>query len=199
VYRSISISLLGLLLFFVPLAGQQQGSNKNRRDGFWFQAGLGGGSLKVSCDIQGVLQCSEETEMSGIARIALGGRISPFVHFGGSVDVWVKSADDVTVSYGATSLLVMIYPSPRQGFWFNLGPGYSMYQEEEPGAVLEVESFSVMGGLGYDFRVGSMLSLTPFIDGLYSFPGQIKLNGSTVPDSDASVRMLGVGLAVTLH
>lgn len=198
-YRSILTSVFGLLLSVTMLAGQQQEPNKNHRDGFWFQAGLGAGSLTVSCDILGAVQCSEEAEISGTARIALGGRLSPSVNLGGSVDVWVKVTDEVEVSHGTMSLVVMIYPSPTEGFWLNLGPGYSMYSEEAPGTILEVESFSVLGGLGYDIRVGRMVSLTPFVDGLFALPGKIKLNGATIPDSKASVRMLGLGLAITLH
>lgn len=197
--RSSSLVLLGLLVFAGSLIGQGTEENKHRREGFWFQGGLGGGGLKVSCDIMGTVECPAETEAGGIARIALGGRLSSLVHLGGSVDVWAKSEDEVEVAYAAMSLLVMIYPSPTSGFWVNFGPGYSLYTEDAPGAQLEVESVSLVGGLGYDIRVGRMLSLTPFLDALYSIPGNIKLNGATVPDSDATPKMLGLGLAITVH
>jgi len=92
--------MLGLLAFAHTLIGQNVQENKHVREGFWFQGGLGGGGLKVSCDIMGAVDCPNETEVGGIARIALGGRLSPLVHLGGSVDVWAKSENDVEVTYG---------------------------------------------------------------------------------------------------
>jgi len=181
------------------LLGQEQEPSKHRREGFWFQGGLGVGGFSLNCDPLGLVECPEGSERAGITKIALGGRLTPLVHLGGSVDVWASSGDGVAVWYGATSLLVMIYPSASSGFWINFGPGFSFYSEEQAGATWEVESASLVGGLGYDIRVGSMLSLTPFFDFLLSMPADIKLNGAAVPDSHATPRMFGLGLAITVH
>lgn len=197
--RIISIAILGLLMSAHSVVGQDTQENKHRREGFWFQGGLGAGGLKVSCDILGAVECPDKTEAGGIARIALGGRLSPAIHLGGSLDLWAKSEGEITVSYGSTSLLVMVYPVRTSGFWLNFGTGYSLYTEDAPGAQFEVESISFVSGLGYDIRVGPMLSLTPFLDGVVSAPGKIKLNGVKLPDSDATPMMLGGGLAITVH
>jgi hypothetical protein len=186
------------LLTAAVLSAQEQTTSKHLREGFWFQGGLGGGSMTLSCDIQEI-ECDGDAEIGGVVRIALGGRISPVFHLGGSVDAWGKSEDDVTVVYGATSLLAMIYPVPNSGFWLDFGPGVSVYQEDSPVGDVEVTSFSVIVGLGYDIRVGRMLSITPLANTLLSIAGDVVFEGETVPDSKATPRMFGLGLAVTVH
>jgi hypothetical protein len=197
--RRLALAICALIIPAAIVSAQEEPTSKHLREGFWFQGGLGGGSMTLSCDILGEFECDGDAETGGIVRIALGGRISPVFHLGGSVDAWTKSENDVTVVYGATSLLAMIYPSPNSGFWLDFGPGVSVYQEDTPLGDIEVTSFSVIAGLGYDIRVGRMLSITPFANGLFSIAGDVVFDGVTLPDSKATPRMIEIGVALTVH
>jgi len=57
------------------------------------------------------------------------------------------------------------------------------------------------GGLGvggYDLRLASNFSITPFFNGFYVFPAPLELGGSQT-GTDVTQSLLQLGLAVTFH
>jgi hypothetical protein len=165
-------------LVAVPVAAQPDvpANNKHARQGFWFNAGLGFGSLGCdNCDGQ------RETGLSG--GLSLGGTISDRFLIGVGTSGFSKSVDGDTFSVGTLDARVRFYPSRTNGFFLTGGIGLgtmSFVGERETGLGLIL-------GLGYDIRVGRNVSVTPFWSGF-------AMRNSNV---DANVGQLGVG--VTIH
>jgi hypothetical protein len=140
-------------------------------EGFWFNAGLGAGSL-------GCEDCFNRVNgLSG--GLSLGGRLSPRVLLGVGTTGW--SRDGLTV--GTLDARFRFYPSLTSGFFITTGAGVGSISNE-------IESdfgFGLVLGIGADFRVGPNVSLTPFWNG---FAMQSSL-------FDANVGQIGLG--VTIH
>jgi hypothetical protein len=80
------------------------------------------------------------------------------------------------------------YPSATGGLFLLGGLGVGSTQLEVDGVGTSGETgFGAIFGLGYDIRVGTSVSLTPF------------LNGFAVEDSDVHVNVGQVGLGLTVH
>ncbi len=146
--------------FGATIAAQAAGAQATQqREGFWFNIGLGYGSL-------GCQDCfAREGGLSG--GLALGGTLNQRVQLGVATNGWTRNEAGVTLSAGTLTALIRFYPSATGGFFLNGGigmgsvdlsvAGYGSASEYGAGAVL---------GLGYDFRVGRMVSLTPFWNGI---------------------------------
>jgi hypothetical protein len=130
-----------------------------QRDGFWFNVGLGIGSL--GCD-----QCSgRETGWSG--SLALGGTINPHVLYGAFVNGWTKSLDGEATTTGTVTAGLRVYPSAEGGFFFAVGLGASGIQVQPAGSGRARKTGTgAMFGLGWDLRVGNSMSITPFWSGV---------------------------------
>lgn len=172
-----------LLLAATPRLGIAQDGdatpNPNPRSGFWFNGGLGWGSL-------GCQDCSDR-ESSWTGNLTFGGTISQKVLLAGSSNVWTKSEDGVTLTTGALTALIRFYPSATGAFFLTGGLGVgtvsvdtSVGDDSETGA-------AALLGLGYDFRVSDNVSLTPF------------LNGVGLSFSDGDLNFSQLGLSVTVH
>ena len=175
--RFASAVVLGLLLAF-PATGSAQ--YKQTRQGFWFNIGLGYGTL-------GCKDCSGRTGgLSG--ELQLGGTLSQKVQLGVGSNGWTKSESGATLTVTTVTALIRFYPSATGGFYLlgGLGIGTISASATGFGGSSETGTGAVLG-LGYDFRVGTNVSLTPFWNGF-------AMNSSS---SDANVGQIGLG--VTFH
>jgi uncharacterized protein YraI len=146
------------------------------REGFWFNAGLGFGSL-------GCENCiGRENGLSG--GLSLGGRISDKVLLGVGTAGWAKELEDgELISVGTLDARMRFYPARRSGFFLTGGLGIGS-------VTVEGESEFGVGlilGVGWDIRVARNVSLTPFYSGF-------AMSSST---EDANVGQIGIG--VTIH
>jgi hypothetical protein len=145
------------------------------REGFWFNIGLGFGSL-------GCQDCAtREDGLSG--GLSLGGAIGDRVLLGVGTSGWAKNVAGQTLSVGVLDARVRFYPVRTSGFFLTGGLGVgsiSFAGESEFGA-------GAIVGLGWDIRVSRNVSLTPFWNGF----AMSNSNG------DANVGQIGVG--VTIH
>jgi len=92
---------------------------KHTRQGFWFNAGLGYGSL-------GCENCEGRTgALSG--GLALGGALSQKVMLGVGTNGWTKSEFGSTLTVGTLVALIRFYPSPTGGFFLLGGSGLGTY------------------------------------------------------------------------
>lgn len=171
---------LGTLVMGILLVGPVAAQNKHPRKGFWFNGGLGYGSL-------GCQDCDGRTG-AVTGQIALGGTISQKVLLGASTNAWTKSEDGATLSATAITAVVHFYPSATGGFYLTggLGIGVVDLRISSVGSASET-GFGALLGLGYDIRLGTNLSLTPFWNGF-------GINSSRV---DANVGQ--IGLSITAH
>lgn len=175
VLRPILTAAAAILLTTSSLAAQRP----QTRSGFWFQGGLGAGS--VGCD-----ECDERTN-GGAAVIALGGTLSDHFLLGGSLHGWARSEDGATLSVTAITAATHIYPWARGGFFINAGVGFGTTRLEFDIFSIEEDGAAGVLGLGYDIRLGRNVSLTPF-GNVYS-----------IKYDEGSLNVTQVGLAVTVH
>jgi hypothetical protein len=150
------------------------------RQGFWFNGGLGYGSL-------GCEDCSGRTGgLSG--GLSLGGTISPKFLLGVGTTGWYKSEDGVTLTVGTLDARMRFYPSTKGGFFLTGGLGIGSISADVAGFGSGSETgVGVVLGLGFDIRVGTNVSLTPF------------WNGYAVRSSDSNANVGQLGLGITVH
>lgn len=145
------------------------------REGFWFNIGLGYGSF-------GCEDCLDRDDgLSG--GLSLGRSVNDHLLLGVGTTGYAKTVLDELFAVGTLDMRARIYPSSTYGFFFTGGVGLgtmSYAGESEVG-------LGVVLGIGYDFRVGRKVSITPFWNGL-------AMANSSV---DGNVGQLGVG--VTIH
>lgn len=173
---SLLLCLAGALTIgAVPAFGQYP----QVRKGFWFNGGLGWGSL-------GCNDCGSRTGgLSG--GISLGGAISPTFLLGAGVTGWTKSENGATLTVGTVDLRARFYTSKSGGFFLTAGVGLGSISAGFGGFTASESGFGAVLGLGYDARIGRMVSLTPYFN----------VFGVKTSDSDANVVQLG--LSITLH
>jgi hypothetical protein len=144
------------------------------RQGAWFNVGVGVGSL--GCD-----SCAGRS--SGLSGgLSAGGTLGDKWLLGVGTTGWSGSIAGETVTAGTLDVRVRFYPALRSGFFitggFGVG-GISMAGDSEFGA-------GAILGVGWDIRLGSKVSLTPFYNGF-------AMRSSTV---DANVGQLGLGITI---
>jgi hypothetical protein len=153
-----------------PAAGHPQ-----TRDGFWFNAGLGYGSL-------GCESCVGRADgLSG--GLSLGATMTPHVLLGLGTTGWTKRVAGGRLSAGTVDLRTRYYPVTRSGFFLTGGIGLgsvSFAGDSEHGV-------GVVLGVGWDIRVGTNTSLTVFYNGFAMSNANL----------DANVGQIGIG--VTIH
>jgi hypothetical protein len=159
----------------VPAAGDVVSGHPQTREGFWFNAGLGIGSL-------GCKDCiGRENGLSG--GLSLGATINDRLLLGVGTTGWAKSEEGETLTVGTLDARLRFYPARKAGFFVTGGFGLGTLRfagESETGLGLVL-------GVGWDIRVGRNVSLTPFYNGF-------AMRSDLV---DANVGQLGVG--ITIH
>ena len=176
--RFLSIVALATIAATAPSVANAQ--TTQTRQGFWFNLGFGAGSLGCSdCD-------ARENGFSG--GLALGGTLNKQWLLGGFSNGWTKTVDGTTITAGTLVLGSRFYPSETGGFFllFGLGVGRLDVDFGEFGSVGETGSGALLG-LGWDIRLGTNVSATPFWNGV----------GIKVSGGDANFGQLGIG--VTIH
>jgi hypothetical protein len=153
------------------------------RQGFWVGGGMGYGSLGQSCS--GCGDIGREGGISGYAK--LGGTLRQNILLGVEMNGWTKSEGGGRVTMGNMSGAAYWYPMPTQGLFLKAGAGYSVLSVDDGVSTADDSGFGLLGGVGYDLRVGRNLSITPVANWFRgAFDG-----------GSANVLQLGVG--VTSH
>ena len=175
--QSVLLSLVcTLFLGVAPVLAQKA----QARHGFWFNGGLGYGSL--GCD-----GCGTRTgSVSG--GLSLGGTINSHLLIGVGTAGWTKSESGATLTVGTLDVRARVYPKASGGFFLTGGIGVGSVSAGLSGFGAASETGGAfLLGLGYDIRVGPMVSLTPF------------WNGFAVKTSSTSSNVGQFGLGVTVH
>jgi hypothetical protein len=146
------------------------------RQGFWFNVGLGLGTL-------GCEDCVDRTNgLSG--GLSLGGTLGNHVLLGVGTSGFSKNVDGDLLTVGTLDARVRVYPVRRSGFFLTGGVGVGTLSYGDDDAEL---GLGLILGVGWDIRVGRNVSLTPFWSG-FAMANDIV---------DANVGQLGIG--VTIH
>lgn len=179
--KRFALSLaLGLVCASFVSVAPVRAQNAQIRKGFWFNGGLGYGSL--GCD-----GCSGRT---GAASwdLSLGGTISPTFLLGVGTSGWTKSQFGATTTVGTLDLRAHFYPSAKGGFFLTGGVGASSVSTAISGIASGSETgLAILIGLGYDIRVASNISITPF------------WNGFAVRTSNTTPNVGQLGVGITVH
>jgi hypothetical protein len=120
--------------------------------------------------------------------LAIGGTLSQKLLLGAGTNAWSKSENGATLTVGTLTALARFYPSATGGFFLVGGLGIGSIHAEISDFGSDTETgLGALVGLGYDFRVGQNVSLTPYWNGF----------AMSTANADANVGQLGLG--VTVH
>ncbi len=162
----------------------------HRRDGFFAAIGLGGGS--ESFDANDGLGWSDD-KGGATGYIKIGGAVSNSLMLGGELNGWASRYQRQGYDRSLASLMFIAqwYPARRSDFWLRGGAGWARDHLSIYGTSGDINSHengtALAVGLGYDFRVGRKVSITPSLD----FQGQRY-------DSHDE-RLISLGIGVTFH
>src|SRR5690606_35417549 len=121
-------------------------------------------------------------------NLSLGGTISPRFLIGGGTTGWTKSEDGATLTVGTLDARVRFYPSVTGGFFLTGGLGIGTVHASISGFGSETETgIGTLLGIGYDFRIGQNVSITPY------------WNGFLVSSSNADANVGQIGFGITTH
>ena len=170
-------------LFAALLATTASAQQAQARQGFWIGGGMGYGSMGLKCD--GCATVDRQGGPSGY--IKFGGTLRENILLGVEMNGWTKSEGLATVRMGNFSGAAYWYPMPTAGLFVKGGVGYSVLNVDDGTNSANDSGLGLLGGLGYDIRVGRNLSITPVANW---FRGGF--NGG-------SANVLQIGMGVTSH
>jgi len=175
-----SLRAIGLTAFLaILLAGSASAQQAQARQGFWIGGGLGYGSL-------GCEGCTDRTGAPS-GYLKLGGTLRENILLGVETNGWTKSEFGARLTMGNVSGAVYWYPMTTNGLFVKAGAGYSMLDADTGVGSGSESGFGILGGVGYDVRVGRNLSITPVANWFRGgFDG-------------GSANVLQIGLGVTSH
>jgi len=181
--RSIPILWLFVAaLVALPQGGDAQGRPQTR-EGFFIGFGFGGGSM-------GCTDCVDR-EAAVTGHLKLGGSLSPQLLLGVQSSAWTKEESGARLTHTNVSAVAQFHPVATAGLFFTGGVGFSTLEAEVPiaGVVLSDSQtgLGLTAGLGYDVRVGTNFSVTPY--GLFGWGDFETLD----------VNVFQLGLGVTWH
>jgi hypothetical protein len=193
--RLIAVSTL-CVLAAAPLEAQGLVEvHRNAREGFWIGFGLGGGSIGADCS-----SCSSDRTGGFSGYLRLGGTVSSHVLLGGEANGWARSENGVDETMGFGSFIATIYPSAAGAFFLKFGIGGMTYTAGQSPFKITATAPAGSFGVGYDIRVGRMLSVTPFFNALASSAVRFDLNGVSVPTGqDLKLNLVQLGVGLTWH
>jgi hypothetical protein len=191
--RSVALALLCA----APLLAQ---GDARHRDGLAATIGLGIGSAGVTCDI-----CESERESAPTVMLRVGGAYAPDLIFAAELNAWSKSevveatGDKARVRIATLNAVVQWYPQLDGGFFVDAGMGVGTIRSEllnsvTGNAVSRTTALGYQLGAGWDIRVASNISLTPYATFFGTAGGKVKDSDSKI---DGNVGQIGV--ALTLH
>ena len=172
---------------------EAQSGHPQLRQGFWISGGLGVGFYHLGCD-----SCSFDGATDKSGNLRMGGTVSQKVLLGGEMMGWTHYENGIDEWAGALTAVVLYYPSATGGLFLKGGLGVGGYDESGYGWEGTATGFALSGGAGYDLRLASNFSVTPFCNGFYVFKAPLEL-GASQTGTEVSQSLLQLGVAVTFH
>jgi hypothetical protein len=188
------------VLLFITLGSSAAWAQRPQTgQGFWIGFGFGAGSARGDCE-----GCDFDAGSGATAYLKLGGTLSPRLLLGADVTGWVGKAanaslDTADVTVGFVTAAVYWYPSPSSGLFLKGGLGYfTLAGDANTGERLESASAAIVLGIGYDIRVGRMLSVSPVLTFAGSGKSGFDVDGFRVAD-DFTGGLATLQVGVTFH
>jgi hypothetical protein len=156
----IALLAAALALLPAPLEAQQTLSRSGLTIGF----GIGGGSRGLRCD-----GCEVARESGAASHLFVGGTVGARLTVGGEINGWGKAEGGVEQSIVSLMAVTRVYPAVERGLHLTGGIGVTSMSVERDGERLTTDGFGVEIGGGYDVRVASSFSLTPYAQWVRGF------------------------------
>lgn len=198
--RNRILATMAVLAVGVAASAQAQ-SHPQTRQGFWIGFGLGAGQATPDCGT-----CSNlDAGTGGSGYLRLGGRLNNSWLLGGESNSWVGTIDDNTggpstdVVAGFIAAAAYFYPNPASGLFIKGGLGFYNFSGDDGTDDYASSAPMILLGLGYDIRVGRMISITPVLTILQSGEGDLEVNSVASGVTDFKSRVIGLQVGVTFH
>lgn len=161
----------------LPGEGEAQ-RNQRIRQGFFFGAGLGYGSLQLPDEEQ------SRDRLSGYLK--LGGSINSRLLVGGESIIFVDRSPGATRAFVTLTPTLWIYPLGETPLYLKVGAGFAVLEQDRGffGGTNNDGGLGLTAGVGWDVHFGEGFGLTPFANWA---------RGSFEP-GDATLWQVGVGI-----
>ena len=180
---------LALVAFGLAVAGPLQAQSAPSRDGFFIGLGIGGGGGEVSGN--------SDAEVGG-GWLTIGGTLSPKLRLAGDIQGYaVGPSEDELV--GTTTLAALWYPSATGNFFLKGGIGVSNVYLSQVGPDGSGSGFGTVMGVGYDWRLGRKVSLTPQFTVFGGRTGDVEDDDGNPIRNDVKFGMATLSIGVTWH
>jgi opacity protein-like surface antigen len=185
-----TLVLSALLLATSALSAEAQSTKlPQTRQGFGASVGLGVGLGNIDCD-----GCDFDSESALSGYLRLGGYVKPNLFIGGETTGWMKDVDGADTQIGFLNAVAQWYPQVEQGFYLKGGLGFARATAKDASDELSLSGPAFTLGAGYDWRLRSNLSLTPYLNYVRSTENDIKFNDVNVAKGTVNVLQFGIGL-----
>ena len=184
-------TILSLLVLVPTIAAAQ--AQPLARQGFGISFGIGSGSAGSDCS-----GCSSDRTNGASGYLRIGGHVRPNLMIAGESNGWMHSEGNVDDMLSFVSAVAQWYPSMTNGFYAKGGLGFSMFSSSDGTDEVTSSAPAITLGAGYDWRLGTNFSLTPFLNILKGFEGEMKVNGTNT-GIKASSNVVQLGLGFTWH
>jgi len=157
--------------------------------GLWYGFALGWGWSRVGCDV-----C--RGDMVGGATGMLRGGItqSRALDLGLEINGWHQNHEGVERWHGTFSLMAYYYPGPIRRLALSGGFGMTLFRASDAEDAFTSTSFGPQFGVGYQFSIGSGLTLAPQIEVVAAPLGDLQFNGEALGSGNFQLLKIGVGL-----
>lgn len=185
---------LGAALVLGALAASPAAAQTLQRPGFWMDAGVGYGRIRLTC-----VTCSSIVAATGPAyTVSIGGAVSQNVLLGVQGDLWQSSGAPRQQVQTVTGL-VQWYPWPAAKLWVRGGVGIVKGSVALTADTTGAHSTKGTGvaltiSVGYDFRLTSHLGVALQAATNVAALGDLAVGGATASDVIAYVSRIGIAL-----
>lgn len=180
---------LALVAFGLALAGPLQAQSTPHREGFFIGLGMGGGGGEVTGN--------SDAEVGG-GWLTIGGTLSPKVRLAADIQGYAlgPSEDEVV---GTTTLAALWYPSATGNFFVKGGLGVATVSISQPGPDGTGSGFGTVMGVGYDWRLGRKVSLTPQFTVFGGRTGDVEDDDGNPIRNDVKFGMATFSIGIVFH
>ena len=191
--RSAPLALGGLALLGA-LATGTAAAQTVARPGFWMDAGVSYGRLRLTCTT-----CSTIVAVNGPAyTVTVGGAVSQNVLLGVQGQYWVNTGG-ATQQVRSAVAVVQWYPWPAANFFVRAGVGIvqgtvSLTTDTTGAHTAKSSGVNLTISAGYDFRVTSHFGVAVQAATHVAALGDLAVGGATANDVIAYISRIGVAL-----
>ena len=187
--------VLALAAGLYALASSAAGAQERMRSGFWLDAGVGYGRMRVTCS-----NCTEvNTEHGGTVTLTFGRSLSRRAVLGLEGQIWSSWESGPHEQVRSLTVVVQWYPFLREHFFVRGGTGIVQGPVVQSVSGAQPESVKGTGvgltlGVGYDFPLDKHVAIAVQAASHIAALGDLDLGGVVMNDTIAYVTRFAVAL-----